>query len=77
MSETTKLKFGKLFQDMVRLETELELYRKQKLTVLAKDVFNAIDTDKKGFCTLQNYLAYFKKSFSQEGVTFLFKRHDR
>ncbi len=55
MTDETKSKFGKMFKDMVQLEDELELYRKQKLRVLAKDVYDAIDTDRKGFCTLQNY----------------------
>lgn len=51
MTDQTKIKFGTLFKDMVVLENELELYRK-KLKVLAADLFDEIDTDKKGFCSV-------------------------
>ena len=46
-------------------------------------MYASIDVDLKGYCTLQDYFAFFESSYCEdlpittEEITYLFKRHDR
>ena len=84
LTEATGFKFAQLFEDIVRLENELELQRQYKIPQInLSDLYRAIDKDMKGFCTLHDYFAFFESSYcedlpvSTEEITYLFKRHDR
>lgn len=84
LSEQTGTKFAQLFDDLIRLENELELQRKYKISQInIKELYRNIDRDMKGFCTLHDYFTFFESSYcedlpvSTEEITYLFKRHDR
>ena len=84
MSDRTKAKFAKLFEDLIRLENDIEMARKYNIPqVNIRDLYKAIDKDMKGFATLKDYFAFFESSYcedlplSTEEITYLFKRHDR
>ena len=84
LSEQTGYKFALLFDDMIRLENDLEMQRKFKICqVNIRDLYRSIDKDLKGFCTLHDYFNFFESSYcedlpvSTEEITYLFKRHDR
>lgn len=73
-----------MFDDLIRLETELEVQRKYKISQINfRQLYGHIDKDRKGFCTLHDYFAFFESSYcedlpvSTEEITYLFKRHDR
>jgi hypothetical protein len=60
MKDATRVKFGRLFKDMVKLENELEMQRKYKISQLnVSELFRLIDTEMKGFCTLHDYNQFF------------------
>jgi len=73
-----------MFDDLIRLESELEIQRKYKISQInIKELYRHIDREMKGFCTLHDYFTFFESSYcedlpvSTEEVTYLFKRHDR
>lgn len=60
MKDSTRLKFGKVFKEMVQLENELEMQRKYKISQInISELFRTIDTELKGFCTLHDYYTFF------------------
>ena len=84
LSEASGFKFAQLFEDIIRLENELELQRQYKIPQInLSDLYRSIDKDMKGFCTLHDYFSFFESSYcedlpvSTEEITYLFKRHDR
>lgn len=84
LSESTGFKFAQLFEDIIRLENELELQRQYKIPQInLSDLYHSIDKEMKGFCTLHDYFAFFESTYcedlpvSTEEITYLFKRHDR
>lgn len=73
-----------MFDDLIRLENELEVQRKYKISQInIKELYRHIDKEMKGFCTLHDYFIFFESSYcedlpvSTEEITYLFKRHDR
>ena len=84
LSDSTGFKFAQLFEDIIRLENDLELQRQYKIPQInLTDLYRSIDKEMKGFCTLHDYFAFFESSYcedlpvSTEEITYLFKRHDR
>ena len=84
LTEATGQKFGQLFDDIIRLENELEYTRQYQISQInLNDLYRAIDKDFKGHCTLKDYFAFFEESYQEdlpittEDITYLFKRHDR
>jgi hypothetical protein len=56
MKEVTRERFAKVFKDMVQLENEIELERKNKINnINISELYRSIDIDRKGFCTLHDY----------------------
>ena len=54
LSQKTGAKFAQLFDDMIRLENDLEIQRKYKISqVNIRQLYMHIDRDMKGFCTLK------------------------
>ena len=84
MKDATKDKFAKLFRELIQTECELELQRQYKINAVSvSGIYRSIDCDMKGFCTLNDYFAFFESKYceelpvSTEEVQYLFKRHDR
>ena len=56
LSPDTHMKLGKLFEDLLQLENQLELHRKYKLSQInIRDAFRVMDQQKKGYTTLEDY----------------------
>lgn len=84
MKPDTRQKFARLFRELIETECELEMQRHFKIgQISARDVYRSIDSDMKGFCTLNDYYAFFESKYcedlpvSTEEIQYLFKRHDR
>lgn len=83
------MKLRKLFLDALILENELERQRRSvEVRGEVEDahlvVFNTlIDRERKGFSTVEDYLAYFKAChhgglpYTHDDICYLYKRHDR
>jgi len=78
------MKVGKLFEDLLQLENQLEMHRKYKLSQInIRDCFRCIDASGKGFNTLEDYYNFFEDYYcdnlpvSTEEIDYLFKRHDK
>lgn len=84
ISYITHMKLGKLFEDLLQLENQLELHRRYKLSQInIRDAFRCIDRKSRGFATLEDYYVFFEDFYSEdlpvstEEIDYLFKRHDR
>lgn len=84
ISFETHMQLGKLFEDLLQLENQLEMHRKYKLSQInIRDAFRCIDRDSKGFTVLEDYYMFFENFYcedlpvSTEEIDYLFKRHDK
>jgi Ca2+-binding EF-hand superfamily protein len=78
------MKLGKLFEDLLQLENQLEMHRKYKLSQInIRDAFRCIDRQGRGFATLEDYYNFFEDFYSEdlpvstEEIDYLFKRQDK
>ena len=84
ISYETHMKLGKLFEDLLQLENQLEMHRKYKLSQInIRDAFRCIDRHGKGYATLDDYYQFFENFYSEdlplaaEEIDYLFHRHDK
>lgn len=68
ISEGTHLKLGKLFQDMITLEKDLESQRKSKYLkdLDARFIFQGFDQSRRGEIYIDDYKEYFKRGYNGE-----------
>lgn len=84
LSFPTHMKVGKLFEDLLQQENQLEMHRKYKLSQInIRDAFRCMDAYGHGFLTLEDYYNFFEEYYcenlpvSTEEIDYLFKRHDK
>lgn len=84
VSKLTHNKLGKLFEDLLQLENQLEMHRKYKLSQInIRDAFRCIDRSGKGYSNLEDYYTFFEAFYTEdlpvstEEIDYLFKRHDK
>ena len=84
ITNITHNKLGKLFEDLLQLENQLEMHRKYKLSQInIRDAFRCIDKQCKGFIRLEDYYNFFEEYYTEdlpvstEEIEYLFFRHDK
>ena len=61
LNPDTHMKLGKLFEDLLQLENQLEMHRKYKLSQInIRDAFRVMDFGRRGYTTLEDYYSFFE-----------------